>query len=198
MALGDIFRLSIIGTGPQGQQLVNVLHYRHVSGSGDDSGTELIDDWHAQCSGLFDNLFTAESSLIGYETRNLTQTEFGLNYTIAVPVPGVIVGETLPPQSAGVIGWRTGLIGRRRAGRMYTWPGGEGSQSAGVWGAGYLGSMGNFASSCHSVSGTDEWQQVIYSRVIGATPEILVTDVTVADINPNVCTQRRRKAGEGV
>lgn len=106
------------------------------------------------------------------------------------PVPGVVVGQSLPPQNAFVVSFGTGLAGRRHRGRVYTPPPPESSVGAD-------GALSDFAA-------RNSWIQDIAVAVEGAIVPTnidhgvhsawydLFTDVVSYGGGSRIDTQRRR------
>jgi hypothetical protein len=201
MAIGDVYRLAVVGIGSAGQELINVYHYEKTAGGDDDAGVLLIDAWVANLSVDYAGLISNLCAIIGFEVRNLDQPEFGTDYTLPEAVQGSQPGEMLPPQTSAVISWRTGFIGRRRRGRTYVWPAGEANQNAGQWNGPYLTLLAAFGAEAIDISdaGLNVWRMVIYSKPVDppGVPPILVTPVSSVVIPTFTATQRRRRVGVG-
>lgn len=195
MAIGDIFRLSVQGLGPNAQQVVNVFHYVQTDTVGDDAGERLCQAWVEDVLPQFVDVFVDDCLVQRLEARNVTQPQFGFDFDLASPEPGTLTGEVLPAQVAAVISWRTGLVGRSRRGRSYLWPANEASQNLGQWVPTYLSAVAAFGNSAmaiqESVSGAD-YNLVIWSETL--TASFLVSSFIVDEITG---TQRRRRPGAG-
>lgn len=197
MAIGDVYRLAVIGSNQGIDELVNVHHYLQTTTGGDDFGVDLIDAWHADSGLTYVNCFSDQCLLVGYQVRNLTQPEFGTDYSLPASEPGTRIGHMLPPSNAPVVSWRTGLIGRRRRGRTYTWPGSEDDQNAGQMSATWQGLLSAWAATALLVTGTATYSKVIYSPDPDGVGPALVTPVQGAVIDLLLGSQRRRRPGVG-
>lgn len=196
MAVNDIYRMAVEGIGPNGQELVNVFHYRQEGLGGDDAGEELINAWQEDVQALFLDCFSASVALVNISVRNLTQPTLGTDRPVSPAEPGSISGDSLPPTSAAVITWLTGLIGRRHRGRTYIWPAGESSQTGGQISGGYDTTLGLFAAAALSIQeGTlgSIYTMVVHSEVDDGAD----TPVTIYRVNQFLATQRRRRVGVG-
>jgi hypothetical protein len=131
MAVGDLYRLAIVGVGQQTQELVNVHYYEARTSDPDDKGTGLIDAWAATVSAAMAACISDQILIVRLEARNVDQPTQGQDYSLSPAIAGDLVGETLPPIVSARIRWTTGLIGRRTRGATSMWPTTEGSQNAG-------------------------------------------------------------------
>jgi len=197
MAVDDIFRLTLEGLGPQGQQIVNNLYYRQTSVAGDDAGTELIDGWYAACAAALQDLLSDTCAFTEMHTRNLTQPLYGLDYSLSPALAGNVTGECLPPSVAGVLQFTTGFIGKRARGRNYLWPTGESMQNQGQWTVTYSGLATAYGNLLAPISNSGAvYQHVTYSPPQGGTGQ-LVLPVTEVALDVLTRTQRRRTPGVG-
>lgn len=201
MALNDVYRMALVGVGSAGQQLVNVHHYQQVAGTGSDEGLQLIDAWVAQASASWADCVGVDNLMTQIQIRNITQPEKGMDYSLPTPIPGEMTGEGLPPQTAGIISWRTGLIGRRRRGRTFMFPAGESAQNNGQWNSGHLSNLNDYGLIMLELdSAGTSYQMVIYSApdtTPPPSPAVLVTPVTGVVIPIYTASQRRRRVGVG-
>ena len=197
MAVGDVWRLAVIGSNQGIDELVNVHHYLQTTVGGDDFGVDLIDAWHASCGLEYVTVFSDLCLLVGYQVRNLTQPEFGTDYSLPTAINGERTGQMLPPSIAPVVSWRTGLIGRRRRGRTYTWPGSEDDQNAGQMSLTWQGLLSAWAATALNISGDANYNKVIFSSDEDYDPPTLVTPVQGFVIDALLGSQRRRRPGVG-
>lgn len=197
MAQNDIFRLSVVGAGASSQELINVHYYRQLTAAGDDDGVLLIDNFHALVAPAMMACISEAIVLTGYEVRNITQPEFGQDYSLPSAVAGDITGESLPPSSSAIVSWRSGLIGRRRRGRTYMWPTGESQQNAGQIGGAYQTLLTSFGNGAILFGTTNQYEKVIYSDIPGGSPDVLVSIVTGVVVPIFLASQRRRRPGTG-
>lgn len=195
MALNDIFRLAVVGQGPQGQELVNVHYYRQNTTDPNNDGTPLGFGWVAQVAPLYALCISNTTSILRLQIRNVTQPTFGIDYTTGLPIAGLLAGEALPPQTAFIVSWRTGLIGRSRRGRTFVWPPNEASQASGQLSGGYLAALNNFATQSLTVTGAGGapvYLKVVFSEVL--TQAFTINSFTVPQFSGS---QRRRRTGSG-
>jgi len=197
MALNDLFRIAVQGRGPQDQQLVNTLYYRQSSLAVVGDELEVLAQAYfdnAIDSGLYPALVHANCSFIGLQVRGITNPETGFDLNFEEAIPGASTGDMLPPATSCVVTWNTGFIGRRNRGRNYLWPASESNQSQGVWGAGYLDAVQDYAEAIRNLDVllVGSYQQVVYSRTFDA-----FRDVISATPKPIVNGQERRKPGVG-
>lgn len=195
MAIGDIFRLSMEGIGPNAQEVVNVFHFRQATSTGSDTGEELCVAFEEDIVPLYATLISDDCLITKLEARNVTQPLFGFDYPISPQVPGDLSGETLPSMVAAVVSWRTGLIGRSRRGRSYVWPTTEAQQNLTQWIPTYITLLETWAIAMSNI--TDSGSGATYIHCVWST--VLATDFTVtsAIVDPIAGTQRRRRPGRG-
>lgn len=205
MAAGSIYRIAIIGSGGLGQELVNTLYYRAVNDTIFDTQSEdLAQAWAASQTTLFAGTFASSNQLQRLEVRGVTDITEGFDYSYPSPVAGTRTGsDPLPPQSAGIITWTTGLVGRRYRGRSFLWYTVEGDQSQGTWDAGYLGAMAAYADNSLTIG--DGITTSFYAQVVHSAPKPAATppwagadtDVNSYIVRNLVYQQRRRRVGVG-
>jgi len=195
MALNDIFRMALVGTGPNAQQLVNVHHYRQVNSGGGDLGDALARAWVDQASAAWAAAVSTTCAVIQIQVRNLTQPQFGVDYTDDLPIAGAVTGEALPPNAAFIISWRTGLIGRARRGRTFMWPTNEAAQAGGQISGGQNALYQAYADEMLQL--LDPGSAAVFNMVVHS--EVLAEDnqVTTYVIPQFMGTQRKRRAGTG-
>jgi hypothetical protein len=203
--IGDIFRLAAVGEGAQGQQLVNVWHYRQETLTiFDEPGEDLAEAWNADLLTLYLATFSGGAAINTLQVRGVSDPTYGYDFDVAGhPVGTSGSGEELPPQNAAVVTWKTGLIGRSFRGRTYFWPMAEANQQRGSISAGYSAALQAFGDAARVIGDsidTARWRMVIHSTVHNGVvrPEPVDTPVIQAVVRPLVCIQRRRKAGAGV
>lgn len=197
MALNDVFRLSVVGSNQGISELVNVHYYQQISAGAGVTGADLVEAWVAAALPSFLTTFSSACFVSGFEVRNMTQPEFGVDVAVDPIENGERTGQMLPPQNAPVISWRTGLIGRRRRGRSYGWPGSEDDQNAGQMNTAWQTSLALYAAAAIEVANLATYHKVIYSDQPDLDPPLLVTPVTNAVIDVILGSQRRRRPGVG-
>lgn len=205
MGVGSLYRLAVIGQGGLAQELVCAFHYRQLTATiGSNGAEDLCLGWHGYLANLFADTFSSSNLLTSLEARGITDPTEGFDFSISPAIGGTrSTGEPLPPQSAGVLTWSTGLIGRRYRGRNYLWYTNETDQSQGTWTSGYQTVMADFADAAMLIPaapGYASFDLMVYSK---PNPDLTppwggaITPVTSYRVNNLVCTQRRRKAGVG-
>lgn len=197
MALNDVLELAVIGSTAAGGELVNVYHYIQTTGVGDNPGVNLIDGWVANVSGDYADIIAPTVSITGFRVRNKTQPTFGTDYTLPSPILGTLTGHALPPQTAAVISWRTGLIGRRFRGRTYVWPATEDVQNEGQWGVGYVSALTAFGSSALTFTQAGFGYTLCVYSENSETPGVIATVVQSVVVDQYARSQRRRQVGVG-
>ena len=150
MSIGDVYRLTISGTG-SGSLLQNVLHYKLKLGTGPDATT------FATAATDFITIYRPGQTPGFTWTDWLATQEWGSGMTLDTPrcrrlngktFAGTITGsagsgtgDALPPQAAHVTTLVTGLSGRRHRGRVYGMGQIEVNQADGLWIPAYNTSM---------------------------------------------------------
>lgn len=205
MGVGSLYRLAVVGQGGLGQELVCTFHYRQLTAeSGVNGAEDLVNAWYGNMASLWADTFASSNIFTLLEARGITDPTEGFDLPVSPAVAGTrSSGEPLPPQSAAVITWSTGLIGRRYRGRNYLWYTMETDQSQGTWTAGYQTAMDDFAAANLYIAGAPSWASfdlMVYSK---PNPDLdppwggAITPVTSYIIRTTVNTQRRRKIGVG-
>lgn len=197
MAVGDFYRLAVEGSGPLAQSLVNVLYYRQDLPTIFDTATEdLCQAFQATAQTAFLAAIASGCGLTRLSARGVTDPTEGFDFSYSSPIPGGgLVGDSLPPQTAGVVTWVTGKIGRRYRGRTFFWPAIEASQADGVCTPGYIGLLAAAATELMLIGNgttTAEYTLIVYSRTYS-----IGTPVTGYVVRPRLQSQRRRQLGAG-
>jgi len=192
MATGDIWRVSIEGEALT-DSFVNVLHYQE--GFGWDG------DLASLAQGIWDGIGATYVAMLAdsYTATNLSLrgvTNPTQGFDLALSDPGTQTGDRLPTQTAGVITWRTGLIGRSYRGRSYIGPMVETVSNGGYISSPQLAVMDTFADAAKTIiealPGTGVLQLGVYSRKLSQ-----FTAVTAHESQQIMGTQRRRRPGVG-
>lgn len=197
MAMGSIYRVSVVGASVYSDLQVCTFHYRADANTIlDTQSQDLAEAWFGDLLDLWRALMNVSSLVTRISVRGVTNPTEGFDLPVAsVDGVGLLTGDALPPQSAGVITWTTGLVGRRYRGRTYTWQGSESQQAAGQWTSAFTTPAGTFATAARLIGdglATAEYTLVVHSRTGG-----IDTPVTSHIIRPYVYTQRRRSLGNG-
>jgi len=191
---GSILRHVVICTNTP-QQSANVRHWRVVSVGATPRSEQYVCDSLSQTFAAYYKL--CMPILATYRGSTL-QT---VNPALTVPVSsilgrgaGSVGGDTLPPQVAGLISFKTAFAGRAFRGRMYIpFPSETDNTVAGIPSAAYLINLQNlgnaFASTLLVGPGGD---QVTLEPVLYRAAPLQVTTITSAMARPAWATQRRR------
>lgn len=193
MAINQLYRLAVeCGAVNASGKVVNVFHYVQTSADVSANGaTSLVLTWNAQMTASYVATFSSSVQYEGLRARNIDNPTEGLDFTRAVPAPGTVTGDMVPPQIASLITWQTGLIGRSFRGRTYLPPTGESAiGNAGALTAGQLAAMATFAEAAKILEATVDhpsYQLVVYSPLLDTR-----TPVNAHRIRGGAATQRKR------
>lgn len=193
MAVGQVYRLAVRSTYNNVDDMINVFHYRQELVVIGNPAEDLANQWVSDVMTTYQGVISGSVTIAEVNVRPVPPaTEF---FDLALTgIVGSLSGEALPLMNAGIITWRTALIGRRNRGRSYLPVGSENLQNAGSWLPAYIANMDAFAVANMQLLelGVPQWQLVIHSEVGG-------TDTPVIDhvSRPLIGTQRRRKQGVG-
>lgn len=208
MALNSVYRVRTRGTF-RGQRVEFGVHVQNVTTARPPE--DLAASWAATAVPL---IKAAISSAVNLDEIVVSDTDRDGDESVELPLtqpnPGALAGDALPNQNAVVIGWRTGLKGRRRRGRMYL-PGiTESGNTDGVLVGSQLTAVQALAQglvNAYGAGGTEtSWRMVVYSPPTppfkAPTPppvhtDTLITPITTHDIDEVIRTQRRRSIGVG-
>jgi hypothetical protein len=201
MSIGDVYKLSVVGTYGSGQQFVNTFHYRQEALIIGNSPEDLAAKFEDIVLTGYAQLLAAPNVVNTLEVRQITGDPLEA-FDGPVEVQGDRAGDPLPPQVSPLISWRTGLIGRRNRGRTYLPAPVENDQVAGELSVTYLEGMQNVADSMIALSNglVTAWQLVIYGA---PNPDVdpplaeNIVPVTSAVMRRDLATQRRRRIGTG-
>lgn len=196
MAIGDVWRMTILGE-VVGQQQQNVLHYQTlIPRDGDDDDLPaLILIAQEYVAPLYEPITTAEWILREIQIRGVTHPTQGAD--VVIDQPGVNVGQLLPLQSAPVLSLKTGLIGRSYRGRLYLPTITEDNAQAGVIEEPFYTTLGTFGTNLLQIqrpggqpytAGLVVWSRKLQTatRVISAAPD------------PILGVMRKRRQGVGI
>lgn len=201
MAIGDVYKLSVVGNFGLGQTFVNTFHYRQENFVLGAEAEDLANQWLTDVMPLYLPLLMSSSVVQTIEVRQVTGDPL-TGFDLPVVQPGTIAGEQLPPQSAPLISWRTSVLGRRNRGRSYLPAPSEGTQTAGSLSAGYIATAEAFAVGVKQllVLAVLQWQFVIYGKACPDCDPVRtenIIPVTSHIIRADIATQRRRRVGTG-
>lgn len=199
MGMGDIYRLAVVGRSGGGVQLVNVLHYRAITGTIlETQSQDLAQAWFDSVLPAFLDTFQSSGPVDKITVRGVTDIEEGFDLNLTPPLPtGTRTGDAMPPQVAAIVTWTTGKIGRRFRGRSYLWPCSEADQNAGAISAGYKSSIGAYAEAAMEFGDgltTSLYEMVVHSNAEGGPYDTKVTGYVARDYFGG---QDRRKYGRG-
>jgi hypothetical protein len=132
MALGDVWRLSLIGSHAGTELQVITMHIRMKTGTGTFDGAAA----HLKTN-LLDLLKTKQNNGFRWDeirgiTVNTAPPVAGL-YNTAFPLAGQIAGDELAHQVAMVVSTRTAYAGRSYRGRNYIGALNEADMTSGLW-----------------------------------------------------------------
>jgi len=120
MAVGDILQATFV-TVAGSQAGLNVRHYRSIATVGGSVGVDqfanaLFDDFDT----AYITLMSAQATFNGVLVQKIFPLPMGMPAMSAqAPLVGLITGDLLPRQVAGLISLRTDFAGRRFRGRVY-------------------------------------------------------------------------------
>ena len=196
MAIGDIFKLAVVGAGPQGQQLVNTFHYRQQSTLIlDTPGEDLVQAFQEHVEPFFLGPISLACELQQYQVRGITDITYGYDYILPAALPGGSSGQCSTPMVALIITWRTGLIGRSYRGRSYLWPVSETHIDAGQIDGSLMTDVTVLTQKLIQIPltvGHSDWKLVLWSPTRNAH-----NDITQGVVRSYLGTQRRRRTGVG-
>lgn len=197
MAIGDVYKLSIVGRFGFGGQWVNTHYYKQIDAVliGSDEQA-LVDDWLAQVETQFLGILNTGEILDQLEVRQVLGGINALDHPVGDVGTGGS-GEKLPPMDCALISWRTGLIGRANRGRTYFPSPFESFQAGGALTVGAVGQYQDLADVMITLNDATtgllpRWQKVIWHTSVADSPEV-VTGL----VRNLIATQRRRRAGVG-
>lgn len=195
MAIGDVFRLSVVGRFGLGQQFVNVFHYEQTDTVVGNPAEALAAEFSSQALPSYLSLIPSSNVVDTVEVRQVTGTPLNA-FDNPINDPGGLSGEQLPPQVAPLISWRTALVGRRNRGRTYIPAPTEPQQVAGTLIATYVTAMETFIDDVQSLvnalTSTENFHLGIFH-----SDDSTITPTTEGIPRTELATQRRRRLGVG-
>lgn len=121
-----VLRMSIEGIGPEGEDIVNVLHYQFTPPFDDVAELEewMRDGWADGVLDVYRGALTTEYEHTGVIGTVIAGTDTGLTYELrdAAGTLGLLGGTSAPLQTAMCLRKRTGLAERSAQGRMFLSP----------------------------------------------------------------------------
>lgn len=196
-AIGEVFRCSIIGSGPDGTH-INTFYLRQVVAS---FTGNVFDDikttWDGVLKATYLAMFPSSYSLSLFRVAQVDDDLKGLPAeTFAISGSGTrtVAGDRQPGQLAAVLELNTGFSGRRGRGRNFIGVMHEGDQSGGIVDAALRTIIETYGALLVStfVPATAIGELVIFTKVANT-----VSVVTSQRCKLPVYTQRRRRAGVG-
>lgn len=196
MALGDVWRLSLVGLWSGVDQGVVTLHFKDISGT-----AEFASLASSIKTGLLTSLKSQQPAVWSWtHIAGLTENTIPKvtdEYSTGFPLVGTNVAtEPLPQMDAAIVSWRTGYAGRSYRGRSYLPAFCEGAQTQGYLVAGTVTALTGYLDTflaLYGVGGTDtNWQLGIWSDKLA-----VFTPVTSYLLRSTMGTQRRRRPGVG-
>jgi hypothetical protein len=198
MSVGEIYRLTVVMSGPQGQDIVNQFTAEETAGfvvGFENNAAALIDAFQNDVEAFYAGCFHSTTKIVQYRAANVTTGLEVAELVLSSPVAGGLGGESLAPQVSAEVIWKTGLPGRRNRGKTYLPPGSETYSNGGEWLSAYASSVDAFANELASFGNAvtnGGWKHVVYSAVAAAA-----RDRTSYRLWPYARTQRRRAYGIG-
>lgn len=207
VAVGDVYELGVTWVeSTQGTQCINVFHFRQTGAFL--TAINLIGEFRTGIETQYRALAASGLAIAKYSCRSLIphNTDF-YETTLAPSLPGTSGTGPLPPSSAIVFTWRTGIPGRKYRGRNYI-PGLNAGQQQGgrvvstfitnqmanfgnqmltKWAPGVAGAVMEFGVWSRLLAGPDPpFAAVGFTPVISFTPQ------------PYVATMGTRRWGRGI
>lgn len=229
MAQNDIFRMLTFAT-QLNSVYENTFAVRQKSTTDPTAASRqlLADDWKdawrvEQATNLtwttwqLRQLWGTGMTIVQSECRREGGVAFGSALTGTL-TGGATGAEALPPQIAMVLTLTTGLIGRRKRGRIYAFGHTEDKQIGGTWGAAYMTSVGGrlatFFTKYQQGGTSSDWELGVWSERLASgcvinpatghleprdtpLPAQSFTPVTGFLLRSTTFTQRRRTLGQG-
>lgn len=198
MAVGDVYRLSVVTNQGSGGQMIVTHHFKQNSPLVfDTSVDDLIARWVDQALPTFVDLLSQSFIVDVVRAISVDNTEQGEFQVDTGDGTGTQTGDSQPYQNAAVITWRTGVPGRSNRGRNYVGGAVESNNAgAGQLTTDYRTVLGNYAQLLTFMNGDSlqfaKWQLVVYSRLNSSS-----RPVTSYVVRPTFYTQRRRVLGVG-
>lgn len=186
-------RLAIRGSF-QGQQIVNVLHYRYPGAAPDtDDLIAFCLEWWTNHGTAWRGVHSDAYSVLELVARDIA-TAGGAQGSIPLTAnnTGTIAGDPCPGNVAVVISWRTGLSGRTARGRTYIGPIPEPNVSGNTVNSGLVTVLATLAGQLIGAAFTDGYELAIASLKDGLS-RVVISSV----IDALVDSQRRRLTGRG-
>lgn len=194
MAVGDLYRLAVIGKLGMGQMFVSVLHYQQMATEGGVGARELAEAFEREALDAYCAQIPSAYLVTQLEARQVTGGEEA--FDLPVVAAGVGVGDPLPPQVCTLISWRTGFVGRKNHGRTYLPAPVEAAQVSGNLTSEVIGAYNDVAAALMTLereggAGT-QFSLSVYHRDDGT-----FTPVQSYIVRGQLATQRRRRVGTG-
>lgn len=191
MALGDCYRVSIVGT-INNVVIVNTFHVVQESGLIGTVEGDIASVWG---SSPRTNYLTLKPTTYTLQKMSVIKVSGGApeGGDVALTGAGTRSGDVLPYQTAAVITLKTGIPGRRYRGRMYIGPLTEGDQNNGILNTTALTNLNSYMGALMSSFGSgDQFRLAVWSKK--NLSYNFVTSYISRDI---MGTIRRRRPGVG-
>jgi hypothetical protein len=175
----------------------NVLNFTTIGGTSYTEGRlndlgSLLMAWD---TGHMDGVRQSGYSLMDIELRGLESAEAAY-FTQAVNNPGVVAGDSLPPNVAACVTLTTGFTGRSARGRMYIGGLSEVQQDGGTLTAGVVTGINDGCQALlDALVADDNFQLVVLSRFTGGAARVTANPLVVTEMKLRdavLDTQRRR------
>lgn len=197
MAIADIYRLAVIGRTGTGALLVNTLHYVQQAGVGDNPGVNLVDAYIADAAPLYADILSDQCFIEAIQVRNVTDGISGTDYTLPVPLVGVLTGDMMPPQDSAILQFKTPFFGRRFRGRNYLFPTVEAMQNAGQWTGAYPADAIAYGNALLTIASAGYTYTLAVHSDNSGEPGVITSQVTQVGLNSYVRGHRSRQIGVG-
>jgi hypothetical protein len=191
MTIGNRYELTVHALCGGGE-CITVHNIRQVGAETVNVPYDIMNNWVAGVQNPWLNAISAGYTLVRLKVKGLDDVVGGEQPAAGA---GVLSGDMLPPQCAGVVTWTTGLIGRSNRGRTFV-PGiPEGHQAGGVLSSTLMGLYDLFGAALISTfaGGSTDYELIVASNLVAGGGNA----VTGKIVRPYVRSQRRREIGVG-
>lgn len=196
LAVNEVYQVRFVAQ--MGNQVsINVRHYVCTAISGASrTAQQMATGMDASVNGLYKAVMAPVATWRGIGVKRLTPTPEIEFTSVASAGPGILAGDALPPQTAGIVGLQTIIPGPRGHGRAYIpFPTEQVNDANGLTTAGYQGLIAAIgawlAGSFTSTAGADSatlWP-IIWHRDLGTYDKLILGAYYVRS---RWATQRRR------
>ncbi len=192
--VGDILRVTIAATYPDGQLQLTSVNYICTASGGGDTRAALGANLYNGIGTNWLPMMAPTSSLYGYKVSLVNRKPAPLPKVLAAIQAGTGSGNTMPTQSRPLISTGTGNAGRAYRGRMFLFtPASNQISATSFLSTAALTALGNIAGSVFNsfASGGTTWQPVIAHRHAGPPVTWSWDPMTSGQAQSKIATQRR-------